>query len=131
MRESTVLSHSMSDYHNLHYALRRARGKASEYPCAGEGCEKQATEWAWDHVGPFVEEEVLSFGMMRRVKFSRDFDRYLPLCKSCHVRLDLQTDPTKFPCGHPRTTENTYTRPSANSSYCRTCHRTRERERRA
>lgn len=120
----------MGEYHNHHTRLRKARGSASDFHCQGEDCSRQAREWAWDLTGPFVEEEVLSFGTIRRVRYSRDFDRYVPLCKPCHVRLDLRTDRSKFPCGHSRSTENTYTRPTG-STYCIPCHRTKERERRA
>lgn len=117
----------MGTYHNFHRALRQARGKANENLCATEGCARRAVEWAWDHTGPSVSEKVPSFGLNRLIEFSLDPERYLPLCKSCHVRLDLRTDPGKFPCGHARSEENTYIRPSG-STYCRACHRERERE---
>lgn len=118
----------MTLYHNTHYGLRKARGSASDYPCSREGCTRQAREWAWDHTGESVTETIPSFGTMRTLRFSLNFERYHPLCKPCHVSLDLIQDVESFPCGHPRSDENTYRRPDG-GTYCRVCHRDRERQR--
>lgn len=118
----------MGQYHNFHYGLRRDRGKASQYECSVPGCGKRAAEWAWDHGGDVVSEDVESFGGIRTLRYSLDQSHYVPLCKSCHVSFDQIKDTLRFPCGHPRSDENTYSR-TGRSSYCRECHRAQERVR--
>lgn len=118
----------------MHWRIKRVRGRARAYPCHREWCPNRATDWAWDHTGPVVYDEVVSFGQPRRIPFSLDPARYIPLCKAHHVSFDMGgTEP--FPCGHERTDENTYHRPGTlpgiTNGYCRTCHRNRERERHA
>jgi len=51
------------------------------YRCAH--CPAQADDWAYDHEDP--DELALPTG---RLPHSLDLARYIPLCRSCHVRFD-------------------------------------------
>lgn len=57
-----------------------------------------------------------------------DPERYLPLCKACHIALDR---PPKTHCvaGHAFTPENTYVRPNGVKN-CKICRRANQREQR-
>jgi hypothetical protein len=70
-------------YEAVHGRLRRSRGNARDHACAH--CGEPADDWAYDHACP-SEKAVERRG--RLYAYSTDLDRYLPLCRSCHTRLD-------------------------------------------
>lgn len=90
---------SMTSYHAIHKQISRARGRAAEYRCQGQGCANQATQWAYDHKDPY---EVLGTydSTGRLTAYSLDPDHYLPLCRACHTLLDQPT-PSKARRGLP------------------------------
>jgi hypothetical protein len=67
-------------YVAVHDRVHRARGKASEHRCT---CGAPAAEWSYDHKDP---AHLLSD---RGRPYSTNMDRYVPLCRPCHRRLDL------------------------------------------
>ena len=71
--------HESAGYMTVHQRLRRERGAASDYPCSH--CDAPALDWAYDHTDP--NERPSESG-----PFSVDPERYKPLCRSCHQKLD-------------------------------------------
>ena len=69
-------------YAGMHLRLHRLWGKASNYGCANVACSSMATGWAYDGHDP--NERVSDRGHV----FSTSPAYYLPLCGSCHVRVD-------------------------------------------
>lgn len=96
-------------YAGLHRRLERQRGHASEFSC--DECGDPAQEWAYDHSDP---DEITDDPDGR--PYSLDFERYRPLCVSCHRRSDMQDSCRK---GHEFTPENTYV--YRGTRLCRTC----------
>jgi hypothetical protein len=74
----------LPNYNTLHYHIRVARGKATEYVCP---CGSQATEWAYNHTDPNPVRGYSSRGIA--VEYSLDFSRYVAMCKPCHQRFDI------------------------------------------
>lgn len=72
-------------YTELHIVLRHQRGRATEHAC--QRCGKPARSWAYDHEDP---DEMVEEIQGQRRAFSQDLNHYLPLCRSCHVRLDTR-----------------------------------------
>jgi hypothetical protein len=70
-------------YSGLHTRIRKNRGKAASYEC--EHCSSTATEWAYDHRDPDECHDDRS-----GLAYSLKPEHYMPLCKSCHVRLDAE-----------------------------------------
>jgi hypothetical protein len=71
-------------YRAAHMRVQAARGRASSYPCVGD-CGRPAADWAYGHDDP--DELVTTVrGAVRR--YSLDSDRYQPMCRPCHKRLD-------------------------------------------
>ena len=68
-------------YFALHDRLGRLLGAAAEYPRHGD-CGRPAAQWAYDHGDPDEREDPTGF-------YSVDPNHYMPLCASCHKRLDL------------------------------------------
>lgn len=68
-------------YVGIHLKVARERGPASEQRC--EHCEETADDWAYDHSDP---EELYrpEYGS----PYSLDTARYLPLCRTCHIKFD-------------------------------------------
>lgn len=78
-------------YRAVHLRLNRAKGPASAHPCEIAWCDKQAAQWAYDHSDPdpLLWKRVRPGSWGYRVfEFSADFERYMPLCRSHHHRLD-------------------------------------------
>lgn len=71
-------------YRAVHKQVQRTRGRASAHTCAH--CTSTAAEWAYDHTDPAPLVGTTARG--RTVQYSINPDRYLPLCKPCHARLD-------------------------------------------
>lgn len=67
-------------YTGAHHQVRRLRGHAKEHACLH--CGGQARDWAYDHQDPNPGWESAN-GV-----FSRDPERYIPLCVLCHKRFD-------------------------------------------
>jgi hypothetical protein len=74
----------MTCYAQAHEAVFEARGKASDYPCAK--CGGPARDWSYDYQDPeqLVED---------RHPYSLDVDHYLPMCRLCHRRHEIESDP--------------------------------------
>lgn len=75
-------------YYGAHSRVRGQRGPARDRLCSH--CEqKQAIDWAYDHTDPDPRYERLFWnGKVREIPYSPDLNRYVPLCKSCHVTFD-------------------------------------------
>lgn len=101
-------------YQMVHHRVRQTKGRADAHPCSAEGCDAQATEWAWDRTGPSREGtayrgHALTWGL--------DLDTYKPMCKSHHRMLDRGGTLTHCPRGHDRSVgRNTH-------GLCRECAR--------
>jgi hypothetical protein len=67
-------------YMGLHSRLRSQRGKASDHTCVW--CGEGADHWAYDHTDPTP-----MFGPKDQ-PYSADVNRYQPMCKTCHRRMD-------------------------------------------
>jgi hypothetical protein len=70
-------------YRQAHQRVDAARGRASSYPCAE--CGRPAQDWAYLHDDP---DELVAVVNGRPLRYSLDSDRYSPLCRCCHRRLD-------------------------------------------
>jgi rubredoxin len=70
-------------YRAAHTRVQAARGHATAYRC--EGCGGPAVDWAYRHDDPAELVDVVN-GKPRH--YSLDSDRYAPLCRPCHRRLD-------------------------------------------
>jgi hypothetical protein len=68
-------------YKSVHKRLRLRRGRAADFPCSS--CGRPAHDWALQRDVAPVKVDRLT-GLL----FSNDLAAYVPLCKSCHVRLD-------------------------------------------
>lgn len=78
----------MTSYRDVHLRLYRIRGRASEYLCP---CGRIAKDWSYQYSSstPLFEE-----ARGRSMVYSEDIDNdYKPLCRSCHVRFDMEHDP--------------------------------------
>ena len=71
-------------YVQVHFRLRRTKSNASAFSCVD--CGAQAAEWAYDHSDP---DERLHLG---KYAYSTDMDRYSPMCRRCHRRMDCDPD---------------------------------------
>lgn len=72
----------------MHYRVAAVRGKASDQTC---GCGRPATEWAYDHADPEERWAVTPGRREHGARYSLTPDHYLPMCKPCHQRLDVQS----------------------------------------
>lgn len=74
----------LPEYAAAHLRIKRAKGPAKNYECLH--CHRAALDWAYDGSDPneLVSTDPRRFGM----RYSLDIDRYLPLCRGCHNRLD-------------------------------------------
>ena len=74
-------------YYSFHARMRKARGSAAEQHCAC--CDRTAGDWAYVHG-----------------RDPRDFDSYVPMCRSCHIKYDKDPagaymgGPAKWPGRH-------------------------------
>lgn len=66
-------------YGQAHTRVRKARGKASQAVCT---CGRAATDWAYD--GLDENEKTSPEGLV----YSADPDRYVAMCRSCHLKQD-------------------------------------------
>lgn len=71
-------------YPGVHARVVRAFGRAHTHTC--RHCDRQAHAWAYDHLDP--DQRVCD---VSGLKYSLDINRYMPLCQSCHMRLDYGT----------------------------------------
>jgi hypothetical protein len=70
-------------YNAVHERLNRYRGRANTHEC--EHCGKPAKDWAY--IGGCPDERYHEkAGAL--LAYSVDPNRYVPLCKPCHARLD-------------------------------------------
>lgn len=108
-------------YSAVHERLRKSRGRAAEHVCE---CGQPARQWAYDGSDP---NELSDTDHGRPVTYSADLSRYVPMCVSCHRRLDSRrrrSDSCKH--GHEFTEENTYL--YRGSRCCKECRRQRCRD---
>jgi hypothetical protein len=70
--------HETAGYDAIHLRLKRDQGAASSHVCP---CGEPATQWAYQHC---AEHELSS----AKGPYSLDQADYLPMCYSCHARLD-------------------------------------------
>jgi hypothetical protein len=77
-------------YSASHHRCRQLWGRVQQYPCVA--CRKPAEEWAYDGKDPTeLYDEKADFGTVRTIlPYSRFPEFYMPMCKSCHKRRDLQ-----------------------------------------
>ena len=74
------------EYRAVHDRLRRERGPARGYLC--DRCGEPALDWAFQY-----PEGRIEICPDTRRRFSSDPADYLPLCRSCHLRMDWEKDP--------------------------------------
>lgn len=70
-------------YRTAHERVWKRRGRAAEHSCTECGCP--AEQWAYDHTDE--NQKWATFGD-RVVAYSTDVERYRPMCRGCHVKLD-------------------------------------------
>jgi len=75
-------------YQTVHRRLKRVRGSALDQACMF--CERQAQDWAYDHLDP-KEQHGLKHGRKVPMAFSLDLQHYVPVCGTCHVAWDRLT----------------------------------------
>lgn len=68
----------------VHTRLREERGRAAEYVCE---CGQPAVDWAYQYNG---DPELYD---PKGRPYSEDIGCYAPMCRGCHRRLDVSTDP--------------------------------------
>ena len=75
-------------YIGIHAKLRRTVGKAKNFKC--EHCNKQAQEWAYNHISPFeLQQEMINrHGKLMIAEYSPRVVDYIALCKRCHAIFD-------------------------------------------
>ncbi|AGC34057.1 hypothetical protein Nacho_0068 [Mycobacterium phage Nacho] len=74
-------------YEMAHQRCRRLWGRAATHLCAM--CSlRRATDWAYDGTDPTALSRPGWYGPLW---FSRYPEFYMPLCRSCHVRFDIET----------------------------------------
>jgi endogenous inhibitor of DNA gyrase (YacG/DUF329 family) len=69
-------------YAAAHYRLYHDRGAASGHPCAE--CDKPARDWSLTG-----EDSADLTAAGSGLRYSTDQARYRPLCRRCHMRIDL------------------------------------------
>lgn len=128
---STDLRRSMDpdSYEAVHKRLVAQRGSAVALACSVRGCTSPSTGWAWLRTGPSLSGE--SKG--KSVSWGTDITDYAPMCASHSRLLDHGGSLTVYPCGHPRSEENTQTvkRSTSTARECRTCRNDYQKMRRA
>lgn len=72
-------------YSTVHRHLFEQRGPASNYVCP---CGQPAVHWAWQHTGIELTDN-------RGRTFSENIADFLPMCRSCHFKLDIAQSPKK------------------------------------
>ena len=70
----------------MHKRLRRQRGNAKDFTCP---CGKPALDWAYQYTAGDQELR----GVDGKGPYSVNLDDYLPMCRACHRRFDLEHDP--------------------------------------
>lgn len=72
-------------YWKAHSNVAQSRGKATAHEC--RGCGGSADEWAYQYTDPNPMTEGVAV-------YSTDPKHYEPMCKRCHRRFDLASDPS-------------------------------------
>lgn len=111
-------------YAAVHLRLTRQRGPASTHTCVD--CGKPARDWSWNRTGPSMSGP--RYG--KQVTWGTDLADYSPRCRRHNTILDAGGTLTEYPCGHPRTADNTHARSTGKTS-CATCENAQVRRRRA
>jgi hypothetical protein len=77
-------------YSAVHHRCRQLWGRVHQYPCVE--CGEPAEEWAYDGKDPTeLYRENSDWGKLRSIiPYSRFPEFYMPMCKSCHKRRDMQ-----------------------------------------
>lgn len=71
-------------YLGVHCRLREKRGNADAHPCSM--CDRRAKDWAYAHTDKDVR-----YDPKTGYPYSLKLTHYIPLCRSCHKRLDAST----------------------------------------
>lgn len=66
-------------YSAVHFALKQAYGPARNYFCP---CGSTAADWAYQRPGEGLFDDNF------KAFYSEDLSDYLPMCRSCHKKLD-------------------------------------------
>jgi hypothetical protein len=74
-------------YEKIHETLKQVRGLASDHVCR---CGEPAVDWAYQFTG----EELRDVNGQR--PHSADPADYAPMCRSCHIKFDLEHDPSRI-----------------------------------
>lgn len=80
---ATDTAERVPGYRGAHMRVVAARGHASSYACTD--CGRPAQDWAYQCTDPDERVAVVNGTPLR---YSLDSDRYAPMCRSCHRRLD-------------------------------------------
>jgi transposase-like protein len=75
-------------YAGAHDRVKASRGLAKDHECAH--CSNPAVNWAYDHLDSLELREVLYVASVKSYDcpYSADPNHYIPLCRSCHWRVD-------------------------------------------
>jgi hypothetical protein len=73
-------------YGAAHDRVRRAKGRAADYPCVT--CGNPARHWAYNHQDPNEKPPTRSAGGRELGPYSTNPDHYQPMCVPCHHILD-------------------------------------------
>lgn len=109
-------------YEGVHQELRRRRGSAVGLPCAHPTCDLPAIGWGL--LGHPTNIGYDSHGTV--VKWSTDYDAYVPMCRRHNSQRDGGGNWTLCPRGHARIAWGT-----TPNGMCRGCRRAVDREARA
>ncbi|MEZ5411042.1 MAG: hypothetical protein R2761_23630 [Acidimicrobiales bacterium] len=84
----TLLPRDKPNYLSAHKRVHRRKGKAKDFACANN-CGRPASQWAYDHEDPNELTGPMKVrGQVVELAFSTDPEHYVPLCGTCHHRLD-------------------------------------------
>ena len=78
----TLNKKDVVEYEAAHHRVVAVKGRAKEHRC--DHCGDRAQDWAYDHLDP----EAL-VGVRNGCLYSLSPDHYIPLCKPCHKRFDI------------------------------------------
>jgi hypothetical protein len=105
-------------YTAIHDRVYDEHGSANSWPCSNSTCGNQAEQWA---LMPDALDKKYDIVHDKLIVYSSNLEDYVPLCRSCHQRLDRGGSLTHYKCGHTREIKNTYTFPDGRTR-CRECH---------
>lgn len=76
-------------YSGAHQRCKQAWGRVSQYGCVR--CGEAAAEWAYDGTDPSeLYDKERDWALRTILPYSRFPEFYMPMCKSCHKRRDME-----------------------------------------